>query len=76
MREFQRIVKNAHGLHRKLAEAIGNPRRVWCKKCGREQAVDAARCLASGWPKCCGYTMTIDDPAGPFGWTPKINGEG
>jgi hypothetical protein len=24
--------------------------------------VDAGVCLATGWPKCCGVTMTIDSP--------------
>lgn len=36
--------------------------RVWCRTCGRSEAVDSAECLRSGWPKCCGYTMTIDAP--------------
>ena len=36
--------------------------RVWCTKCGRTQQVNVGDCLASGWPKCCGYTMTIDSP--------------
>ncbi len=36
--------------------------RVWCRECGASQAVDSGRCLRSGWPKCCGYTMTIDSP--------------
>lgn len=36
---------------------------VWCTVCGREQRVDAERALGRGWPKCCGYTMTIDSPA-------------
>ena len=35
---------------------------VWCTVCGRSKAVDSGRCLAHGWPKCCGYTMTIDSP--------------
>jgi hypothetical protein len=35
---------------------------VWCRICGRSQRVDAAQSLASGWPKCCGHTMTIDSP--------------
>ncbi len=37
-------------------------RRVWCRTCGHTQPVDTARALAEGWPKCCGYTMTIDPP--------------
>ncbi|KKM17610.1 hypothetical protein LCGC14_1674130 [marine sediment metagenome] len=35
---------------------------VWCRHCPRVQAVNAADCLQRGWPKCCGYTMTIDSP--------------
>lgn len=35
--------------------------RVYCR-CGKTRNVDAARCLRSGWPKCCGMTMTIDNP--------------
>jgi len=33
---------------------------VRCRTCGRSQSVDSAQSLRSGWPKCCGYTMTID----------------
>lgn len=33
--------------------------RVWCRTCGLSQEVDAAVCIRHGWPKCCGYTMTI-----------------
>lgn len=36
--------------------------RVWCAECGRTEKVDSAIALRSGWPKCCGYTMTIDSP--------------
>jgi hypothetical protein len=36
--------------------------RVWCHECGRTQAVDGRECLRSGWPRCCGYTMSIDSP--------------
>jgi hypothetical protein len=35
---------------------------VWCMTCGRTRRVDAGGALAHGWPKCCGYTMTIDSP--------------
>lgn len=48
--------------HTTIADAIGNPGKVWCRTCGREKRVDAAGSLAQGWPKCCGYTMTIDHP--------------
>ena len=37
--------------------------KVWCTVCGRMERVDAGACLTrTGWPKCCGYTMTIDSP--------------
>lgn len=51
-----------------LHETLGNchPQlsrsKVWCKTCGREQSVNSAECLRSGWPKCCGYTLTIGIP--------------
>lgn len=35
---------------------------VWCRICGSSLKVDSSRCLKSGWPKCCGQTMTIDRP--------------
>ena len=35
---------------------------VWCRTCGSSKKVDPAYCLQHGWPKCCGYTMTIDSP--------------
>ena len=59
---FRRI----SGIHSRIAsEALPNVNRVWCRSCGRSEPVDAAECLARGWPKCCGYTMTIDAPAPP-----------
>lgn len=35
-------------------------RQVWCRSCGSTQ--NATNGLKNGWPKCCGYTMTIDHP--------------
>lgn len=35
---------------------------VYCYECGRSQRVDSAKCLQSGWPTCCGYTMGLDTP--------------
>lgn len=59
-----RLLEAASGLHQKIANDVPQIRRgkVWCKTCRREQSVDGAECLRSGWPKCCGYTMTIDHP--------------
>jgi Zn finger protein HypA/HybF involved in hydrogenase expression len=53
----QKIVADAAKAHPKLARG-----QVWCRQCGATQRVDAAGALARGWPKCCGYTMTIDAP--------------
>ena len=36
--------------------------RVWCHECGAKQDVDSASCLYGGWPKHCGYTMSLDSP--------------
>jgi hypothetical protein len=36
--------------------------KVWCRTCGREQSVNGVGAMQNGWPKCCGYTMTIDSP--------------
>lgn len=51
-------------LHETLAKS--HPKlqrgRVWCRTCGRTQRLDSANALRTGWPKCCGYTMTIDAP--------------
>lgn len=35
---------------------------VWCTKCGATQKVNSGKSLSSGWPLCCGETMTIDSP--------------
>lgn len=42
----------------KLARGV-----VWCHTCGATQRVDSVSCLQRGWPKCCGYTMSLDSPA-------------
>lgn len=51
-------------LYTKLANAHPALQRgqVWCRQCGKSQRVNSAEALRSGWPKCCGYTMTIDAP--------------
>lgn len=43
--------------HPKLSRGM-----VWCRHCGRSQSVNTPHALAAGWPKCCGFTMTIDAP--------------
>ena len=54
----------ADGLYRRIVEDVPALKRgrIWCRTCGATQRVDSAHCLASGWPKCCGCTMTIDAP--------------
>lgn len=44
-------------LHPKLSRG-----QVWCQRCYRTQKVDGSKAMLFGWPKCCGYTMTIDSP--------------
>jgi hypothetical protein len=36
--------------------------KVWCTQCRRVKLVNGAECLRTGWPVCCGQTMTIDSP--------------
>lgn len=52
-------------IHQKIVERVPQLRRgrVWCYRCGKTQKVDSANCLAHGWPKCCGETMSIDSPS-------------
>ena len=52
------------GLHDKLANSHPSLERgmVWCMECGNSQRVNSAIAIRNGWPKCCGYTMTIDSP--------------
>lgn len=32
---------------------------VKCSTCDKEERVNFGECLGKGWPKCCGYTMTL-----------------
>jgi len=43
-----------------MATAAKLPGKVHCTTCHRDQPIDPVQALAEGWPKCCGYTMTID----------------
>ena len=63
-RPLSEILEAAAGLHDVLAKC--HPKlergRVWGRGCGATPKVDSAECLRSGWPRCCGQTMTIDGP--------------
>lgn len=56
--------EKAMSLHNKLGQC--HPKlsrgRVWCHECGKTQAVNSGECLRTGWPECCGQTMSIDSP--------------
>ncbi len=51
-------------MYEKMAQSHPSLQRgmVWCTVCGRSESVRSAGALQHGWPKCCGYTMTIDSP--------------
>ncbi len=51
-------------MYRDIVAQVPQLRRgsCWCRTCGRHVKVNAGNSLANGWPKCCGYTMTIDSP--------------
>jgi hypothetical protein len=37
---------------------------LYCHECGNTRNIgDVAARLRNGWPKCCGYTMSLDSPA-------------
>jgi hypothetical protein len=61
---FPRCGEGGMILHEKIASEIPQLRRgiARCRTCDRSWRVDTTQSLASGWPKCCGYTMTIDSP--------------
>lgn len=51
-------------IEQKIARAIPQLQlgKVWCRGYGKTQHINNARVLREGWPKCCGYTMTIYSP--------------
>ena len=64
LNDLRERVEKAGGLRERLATCHPSLARgrVWCLSCGATQAVDAATCFRTGWPTCCGATMTIDSP--------------
>lgn len=51
---MKKIYSKLANCHPALKEGL-----VKCDKCGKEKKVDSAKCFKDGWPKCCGYTMTL-----------------
>jgi hypothetical protein len=64
MAEKSAFLTKLAGVHDRLAAVHPSLARgrVWCRSCGASQGVNSAGALRNGWPKCCGYTMTIDSP--------------
>lgn len=62
--DFSLLMERAGSLREKLAASHPSLTRgrVWCRSCGHTQRVDSAQAMRTGWPKCCGCTMTIDSP--------------
>lgn len=58
------FLMSLNGIHDRLADSHEKLRRgqVWCRTCGHTLQVDSAHSLRQGWPKHCGFTMTIDAP--------------
>jgi len=52
------------GLHERIVADVPqlSRGRVWCHSCGTTMKVNSAERLRSGWPLCCGETMSIDSP--------------
>ena len=61
---LQRFLDGPRNLHQKIVDDVPALKRgqVWCWECRRTTQVNSAECLRSGWPKCCGSTMSIDPP--------------
>lgn len=60
LQHLQHVIGNLDNMYESMASDLGN--RVKCNTCKKEKQVDSAKCLRSGWPKCCGYTMTLLPP--------------
>lgn len=47
-------------ISKSFTDIVGKHPTVYCHNCGSTETVDAIECLSNGWPKCCGYTMSLD----------------
>jgi hypothetical protein len=54
------------GIYAEIVDKVPQLKRgkVWCWKCQAVRIVNPEECLRSGWPMCCGQTMSIDPPKG------------
>jgi len=64
MTRGEEINKRIKGLYDALGVCDPKLKRgqVWCRKCGATKKVNSGDCFRYGWPKCCGETMTLDNP--------------
>lgn len=64
MTDFTEVLAKATRLHENIVSDVPQLRRgiVWCTVCGHSERVNSAGALRNGWPKHCGFTMTIDSP--------------
>lgn len=57
------FIHRATHLHGNIAHDVWpNGATLTCSECKAVRHISAAMCaeyLARGWPKCCGYTMTV-----------------
>lgn len=68
--EMSHVINRVRNIHENIADDLEAHRRelgyaigyVMCRHCGRIERQDMEDGLRNGWPKCCGYTMTIDVP--------------
>ena len=63
--ELIRHALKASGVHKKIVtEVWPNGVLATCPCCNKQEKLTAEQtieCLASGWPKCCGRSMTISE---------------
>lgn len=61
---FAALARASRSVARRISEHVPQLTRgqVWCTVCGHTERVNASVCLREGWPRHCGYTMTIDAP--------------
>ena len=63
MRDLMNRVSGIHGaIERDLADLPQFKRGLlFCHTCGKTEPIRGGE-IRNGWPKCCGYTMSLDSP--------------